>query len=139
MSINLPEGSSASTATSCFPVQAGKEMLIFISENNMEDIFPSIEELIRYIDKTQDHFTIMKFTTHWKAIKGTPCLDEYGRAEVDMAHSSTNPRNAIMSAMVSDAVPFDKVEQQALNNKLETINVSGHLCISAAPNKPIGL
>ena len=105
----------------------------------MEDIFPSIEELIRYIDKTQDHFTIMKFTTHWKAVKGTPCMDMHGRAEIDMALPSTDPKNAIISGLSSDIIPFDKARRHQLKNKLEMLNVHGHLCISAAPDEPIGL
>jgi hypothetical protein len=33
-------------------------------------------------DKFDGHLTIMKFTTHWKAMFGTPNLDVDGRAEV---------------------------------------------------------
>ena len=110
MSINLPEGSSASTATSCFPVQAGKEMLIFISENNMEDIFPSIEELIRYIDKTQGDFTIMKTGDLWRAMRSLPSMDQCGYAEVSLINPSNEPRKAIIAGLMINRIPLSRIE-----------------------------
>lgn len=73
----------------------------------MEKIFPAVEELIAYIDKTQDHFTLMKFSSGWKAMRGTPCLDEYGRTEVDSLIQSSDPAKAMIIGLAVDDIDFD--------------------------------
>ncbi len=34
-----------------------------------------LEQLIRIMEKKYDHFTILKFTTGWKVVTGTPHLE----------------------------------------------------------------
>jgi len=45
------------------------------------------------------HFTLMKFTTHWKAMFGTPNLDIDGRVEVRALKPSNTPEGAILNAI----------------------------------------
>ena len=68
-------------------------------EADMDDIYREIIESGRRL--SDGHFTLMAFTTHWKATFLTPDLDGgRGREQVRALRPYDTPEEAIMSAAV---------------------------------------
>ena len=53
------------------------------------------------IDRADGHFTVMRFTTGWKCMAGTPDLDVGGRDEVSALASFRSMREALVSFVCS--------------------------------------
>ena len=53
------------------------------------------------VARADGHLTIMRFTTGWKCMLGTPSLDGDGRSEVSALPSLSSAREALMSVVCS--------------------------------------
>jgi len=50
-------------------------------------------------ERNDGHLTIMRFTTHWKAMFGTPNLDIGGREQVRELHGASTLRDALVALL----------------------------------------
>lgn len=52
------------------------------------------------VDRADGHFTLMRFTTGWKCMLGTPNLDIDGREEVSVLPAFASAREALTSILL---------------------------------------
>ncbi|QRK11279.1 hypothetical protein JQX13_15090 [Archangium violaceum] len=56
------------------------------------------------VERYDGHFTLMRFTTGWKCMHGTPNVDEDGRIEVSALPTFGSAREALASFICADKV-----------------------------------